>query len=156
MHLYDSLLWSFGKYDPDLIGQVHAGYGEHLGMSLDTHEGETRAPWSPHSMATNVNTTDSRVVESWHQDTCGVGSYVFVWSNIYPTQIRLPDGEVFEGEPCEVIGFSNDAMKHRCPIRTPDKMFGMRWFARRLAFNNTYITPGLAKPLMDSMYLQFA
>ena len=55
-------------------------------------------------------------VNNWHQDNNGETPGLIVWSNIYPTEVLLPDGSIVSGEPNDVVLLNNSVVKHRTPI----------------------------------------
>jgi hypothetical protein len=59
----------------------------------------------------------------WHQDDGP--AHMVVWASMQPTEIRLPGGAVFAGEPGDLIWFDNRAVWHRQPAATDD---AHRWF----------------------------
>jgi len=61
---------------------------------------------------------------NWHRDDYLGGvkydgreafNEMIVWANETPTEIRLPDGDIFQGDPFEVICLENDKVWHRMP-----------------------------------------
>lgn len=81
----------------------------------------------------SVRVPDPRVTAhpdnlQWHQDGGGVKGttrHLVVWATEQPTEIQLPDGEVFIGKPYELIWFDNDVVFHKQPTGTDE---GTRWF----------------------------
>lgn len=64
----------------------------------------------------------------WHQDGGGIEGttrHMVVWASEQPTEIRLPDGTVFQGQPFDLVWFNNDVVQHRQPRGTDE---GRRWF----------------------------
>ncbi len=64
----------------------------------------------------------------WHQDgggSAGTTRHMIVWASEQPTEIRLPDGSVFIGQPHDLVWFNNDVVQHRQPLGTDE---GRRWF----------------------------
>lgn len=73
-------------------------------------------------------------IYEWHRDGGGRTMHVLSWSNVLPTEILLPDGEVFVGEPNDLVLFDNRMCQHRSP---PELFLGgprNRWFLR-IAFS---------------------
>lgn len=58
---------------------------------------------------------DSR---EWHRDGSGIYEcpWVIVWSDVYPTELKLPDDTVTRGKPGEFILFDNRKVLHRMPL----------------------------------------
>lgn len=64
----------------------------------------------------------------WHQDgggDAGTTKHMVVWATEMPTEIRLPDGQVFVGEPYDLVWFDNTKCWHRQPTGTNESS---RWF----------------------------
>lgn len=81
----------------------------------------------------SVRTPDARVTAhpdnlQWHQDGGGLAGttrHMIVWANEQPTELQLPDGSVFIGDPFDLVWFDNDVVLHRQPTGTDE---GRRWF----------------------------
>ena len=80
-----------------------------------------------------VRTPDPRVTAHpdnlvWHQDgggTAGTTRHIVLWASEQPTELRLPDGTYFTGEPFDLVWANNDIVFHRQPAGTDE---GRRWF----------------------------
>jgi hypothetical protein len=60
----------------------------------------------------------------WHHD--GMPAYhMVIWANEDSTQIRLPNGQEFQGQPHDVVWFNNEVVQHRQPRGTNETT---RWF----------------------------
>jgi hypothetical protein len=69
--------------------------------------------WEYRPPETNAITASGLGVSTgWHNDG-GAMNAVMLWSNIYPTQIRLPNGLVITPKAGELILFDNRIVKHR-------------------------------------------
>lgn len=81
----------------------------------------------------SVRIPDARVTAhpdnlEWHQDgggPAGTIRHMVVWASEQPTELRLPDGSTFTGEPYSLVWFDNDVVYHRQPRGTDE---GRRWF----------------------------
>lgn len=81
----------------------------------------------------SVRIPDARVTAhpdnlEWHHDgggTQGTIRHMVVWASEQPTELRLPDGTEFTGQPYELVWFDNDVVFHRQPRGTDE---GRRWF----------------------------
>lgn len=66
--------------------------------------------------------------DGWHHDEQVYGGDgILLWSNVDPTEIRLPDGQIVRPEPNEIVAFSNSKLTHRMPKVLSGKE---RWFVR--------------------------
>ncbi len=89
-------------------------------------------------------------IQQWHKDysatTANVpGTYehevwMIVWANVRPTEIQMPDGSVFAGEPFQLVAFQNGRYKHRTPALSYEEA-NRRWFAR--AYMNPWTPNGM-------------
>jgi hypothetical protein len=64
----------------------------------------------------------------WHQDGGGVDGttrHIVVWASEQPTDIQTSDGEVFTGQPCDLVWVDNDRAYHKQPRGTNEQR---RWF----------------------------
>lgn len=74
----------------------------------------------PHAQAV-VSPEDNR---AWHQD--GMPAYhMVVWASEMPTEIRTSDGDIYVGEPFDLVWFDNTKAFHRQPSGTDETR---RWF----------------------------
>ena len=69
------------------------------------------------------------VINGWHHDTASDFSAMVLWASSEPTQFLLPNGEIVQAEPFDVVLADNDAVQHRVP-----PVIGRdRWFYRKMA-----------------------
>jgi len=65
----------------------------------------------------------------WHQDgggSEGTTKHMVVWASEQPTELRASDGELFTGQPLELVWFDNCRAYHKQPTGTNEQR---RWFA---------------------------
>jgi hypothetical protein len=64
----------------------------------------------------------------WHQDGGGpegTTHHMVVWASEQPTELKTSDGELFTGEPLELVWFDNCRAWHKQPRGTNERR---RWF----------------------------
>ena len=64
----------------------------------------------------------------WHQDGGGLAGttrHIVVWASEQPTELKTSTGELFTGQPFELIWVDNDQAFHRQPKGTNEQQ---RWF----------------------------
>lgn len=54
-------------------------------------------------------------VQQWHHDCGSASGWCFVWADRVPTEIKLPNGSIAQGQPCELLAFHNPSVMHRHP-----------------------------------------
>ena len=86
-------------------------------------------------------------IHKWHHDNImGNGdidpnsrdgrSKLILWASRNPTEVLMPNGSVFQAEPCQVICFTNSEYKHRTPVLTEEDERS-RWFTRSIIYPKT-------------------
>lgn len=68
-------------------------------------------------------------VKEWHHDQIAPGggeidsnypAELLSWSNLTGTVIKLPDGQIIEAKPYEILVFNNRKLEHRAPANWAD------------------------------------
>lgn len=71
------------------------------------------------STARNRQIQKGNDVLDWHSDT-NFWRAIVLWADNYPTEVKLPNGEIVAGDPNDVVYINNDTCKHRMPVFPPD------------------------------------
>lgn len=74
-------------------------------------------------------------VEMWHQDGrdhARYWPYILLWASANPTQIQLPNGQIFAAAPGQLVLIKNTEVLHRRPLGVAPRRFV------RIAFRESY------------------
>lgn len=69
--------------------------------------------WEHRPPGVNINLAAAEFQNGWHRDNFGDTEGLLVWSNILPTEVRLPDGNVVSPEENDVVLIANHLVEHR-------------------------------------------
>lgn len=98
---------------------------------MDTRKWEIRTPQAGHEWQRRLSAQGDPGSGGFHRD--GGLSAIIVWSNIYPTEMRLPDGTITVPKPGSVVLINNMGVLHRTPpsyLAQMSREIPKRWFMR--------------------------
>lgn len=77
------------------------------------------------------------IMQHWHRDDEDLWPTIMVWSNIYPTEIKLPNDEIVRPSEFELALINNREAYHRSPEVPPEELINRYFIAVRI----NHVTP---------------